>query len=165
MVSTSLTAQCISDDCGDIFADWAILNEEVAICEGVTFEVENQTLFPDIDFYVWDWGNGERDTVYQVSNHFYTYEFTDDYACSSDDELIVFNISLEIYRTCDQGQSCHTQIAPVAVRLRPRANFRAPEVICTGEVAQMINETCGDGDFLWIFPDGSTSTEMNPQYQ
>ena len=73
-----LRAQCISDECGDIFADWALLSEQVTICEGATFEVINQTTFPDIDFYVWDWGNGERDTVYEVSNYFYTYLFEEE---------------------------------------------------------------------------------------
>jgi PKD repeat protein len=164
LATLPLAAQCISDECGDIFADWAILNESIAVCEGVTFEVENQTLFPDIDFYVWDWGNGDRDTVYEVSNYFYTYEFSDNFACSVESNLIVYNISLEIYRSCEAGQSCHTQIAPVAVRLRPRAGFRAPDVVCAGESTVLINETCGAGDYLWIFPDGTTSTDVNPQH-
>ena len=69
LASFTLSAQCISDDCGDIFADWAILNEGIAVCEVVTFEVKNQTVFHNIDFYVWDWWNGERDTCYEVSNY------------------------------------------------------------------------------------------------
>ena len=162
ILSTQLSAQCISDTCGDIFADWAILNESIAVCEGVTFEVENQTIVPNIDFYVWDWGNGERDTVYEVSNYFYTYEVGEGAACAAGGDFIVYNISLEIYRTCEAGQSCHTQIAPVAVRLKPRAHFTIPPIFCAGDSIEIVNETCGNGDFLWIFPDGSTSTDTNP---
>ncbi len=164
LVTTSAYSQCISDTCGDIFADWAILNEEIAICEGATFEVENQTIMPNIDFYVWDWGNGERDTVYEVSNYFYTYDVSDFAACGAVGDFIIYNISLEIYRSCEEGQSCHTQIAPVAVRIRPRAAFSVQPVVCADQPVSFFNETCGGGDYLWTFEDGTTSTEANPDH-
>ena len=161
---TQVSAQCITDDCGDIFADWALLSEEITVCEGATFEVANQTIMPDIDFYVWDWGNGERDTVYEVANHFYTYTFDEGTACSTDNDFIVYNISLEIYRFCEAGQSCHTQIAPVAIRLKPRASFDLPEVVCTGEEVPLLNGSCAGDEYLWVFGDGTTSTEQNPDH-
>ena len=161
---TQISAQCITDECGDIFADWAILSEEIAVCEGSTFEVANQTIMPDIDYYVWDWGNGERDTVYEVTNHFYTYTVDESTACTAGTDFIVYNISLEIYRFCEEGQSCHTQIAPVAVRLKPRASFDIPEVVCAGEELEFLNSSCAGDEFLWEFGDGTTSTEPNPDH-
>lgn len=161
---TPVLAQCITDDCGDIFADWALISQEITVCEGATFEVANQTIMPDIDFYVWDWGNGERDTVYEVSNHFYTYIVGEGADCSSDNDFIVYNISLEIYRFCEEGQSCHTQIAPVAIRLKPRADFNIPPVICAGETLAITNESCYGRDYLWVFGDGTTSTDPNPSH-
>lgn len=140
-LSFQLNAQCITDECGDIFADWALLSEEITVCEGATFEVINQTIMPDIDFYVWDWGNGERDTVYEVSNYFYTYLFEEGAACSSGNDFVVYNISLEIYRFCEEGQSCHTQIAPVAIRFKPRANFGVPPIVCAGDSIMLTNES------------------------
>lgn len=162
--STSLQAQCISDDCGDIFADWALLSEETTVCEGATFEVANQTLMSDIDFYVWDWGNGERDTVFEVANHFYTYLFDEATACATGDDFIVYNISLEIYRFCDEGQSCHTQIAPVAVRFKPRANFGVPPIVCAGDTTSISDMSCNTDEYLWLFSDGTTSTDPNPDH-
>ena len=162
--SQQLTAQCITDECGDIFADWALLSEEITVCEGATFEVINQTTMPDIDFYVWDWGNGDRDTVYEVSNYFYTYLFDEATACSAGNDFIVYNISLEIYRFCEEGQSCHTQIAPVAIRFKPRANFGVPPIVCAGDTIALSNESCNGDEFLWVFGDGSTSTEANPEH-
>jgi PKD repeat protein len=159
-----LQAQCISDDCGDVFADWALLSEETTVCEGATFEVANQTLMPDIDFYVWDWGNGERDTVYEVANHFYTYFFEETTACAAGNDFIVYNISLEIYRTCDEGQSCHTQIAPVAVRFKPRANFGIPPIVCAGDTIPLSDMSCNADEYRWLFSDGSTSTDPNPNH-
>ncbi len=161
---TQVSAQCITDECGDIFADWALLSEQIAVCEGATFEVANQTIIPNIDFYVWDWGNGERDTVYEVANHFYTYTVDEDAACAANNGFIVYNISLEIYRFCDEGQSCHTQIAPVAVRLKPRAAFNIPEVICAGDPLIITNGSCAGDDFFWDFGDGTTSTEQDPDH-
>lgn len=162
--ATVISAQCITDECGDIFADWALASEEITVCEGATFEVINQTIMPDIDFYVWDWGNGERDTVYEVSNYFYTYLFDEATACSAGNDFVVYNISLEIYRFCDEGQSCHTQIAPVAIRFKPRANFGAPPVVCAGEPIELTNGSCNGDEFLWDFGDGNTSTDANPDH-
>eukprot|EP00903_Cladosiphon_okamuranus_P000531 g529.t1 len=119
---------------------------------------------PDIDFYVWDWGNGDRDTVYEVSNYFYTYLFDEATACSAGNDFIVYNISLEIYRFCEEGQSCHTQIAPVAIRFKPRANFGVPPIVCAGDTVALSNESCNGDEFLWVFGDGSTSTEANPEH-
>ncbi|MEL7250512.1 MAG: PKD domain-containing protein [Bacteroidota bacterium] len=161
---TQVSAQCITDDCGDIFADWALLSEEITVCEGATFEVANQTIMPDIDFYVWDWGNGDRDTVFEVANHFYTYTVDEGTACSANNNFIVYNISLEIYRFCEEGQSCHTQIAPVAIRLKPRASFDLPEVVCAGDVVPVLNGSCAGDEYLWIFGDGTTSTEQDPEH-
>ncbi|WP_020537319.1 PKD domain-containing protein [Lewinella cohaerens] len=160
----TLNAQCITDECGDIFADWALLSEEITVCEGATFEVINQTIMPDIDFYVWDWGNGDRDTVYEVSNYFYTYLFDEGTACSSGNDFVVYNISLEIYRFCEEGQSCHTQIAPVAIRFKPRANFSAPPIVCAGDSIALTNSSCHGDEFLWLFGDGTTSTDPNPDH-
>lgn len=163
-LSLSLNAQCITDECGDIFADWALLSEEITVCEGATFEVINQTIMPDIDFYVWDWGNGDRDTVYEVSNYFYTYLFDEGTACSSGNSFVVYNISLEIYRFCAEGQSCHTQIAPVAIRFKPRANFSAPPIVCAGDSITLTNGSCHGTEYLWSFGDGTTSTDPNPDH-
>ncbi len=162
--ANNLIAQCITDECGDIFADWALASQEITVCEGATFEVINQTVMPDIDFYVWDWGNGERDTVFEVSNFFYTYLFEDGAACAADNDFIVYNISLEIYRFCDEGQSCHTQIAPVAIRFAPRASFLAPTIVCADEPVELVNGSCNGDEFLWVFGDGTTSTEENPEH-
>lgn len=160
--ASQLGAQCISDACGDIFADFAILSQSTTICEGVTFEVENQTTYSDIDYYVWDWGNGDRDTVFEVGNQFYTYYISDDEACASTSGFVIYNISLEIFRNCENGQSCHSQTSPVAVRITPRAGFNLPVTVCADQPITIQNETCGTGRYEWLFPDGSTSTDSDP---
>ncbi|MCB0636955.1 MAG: PKD domain-containing protein [Lewinella sp.] len=164
LLGSTLSAQCINDQCGDIFADWALLSEETTVCEGATFEVANQTLTPGIDFYVWDWGNGDRDTVYEVANYFYTYLFDEATACATSNEFIIYSISLEIYRYCDEGMSCHTQIAPVAIRFKPRASFSLPAILCAGDTVPATNLSCNADTYEWIFSDGTTSDEMHPQH-
>jgi gliding motility-associated-like protein len=74
----------------------------------------------------------------------YTVTVTDANGCSDDDDVTVFLNDV------------------------PEASFTVdPNVIsatCNGIVTNLINTSSNATSYLWLFPDGSTSTDVNPQY-
>ncbi len=155
--------QCIDDDCGDVSASFELVDSTV-VCEGVQFEVNNNTPSSDIDFFVWNWGDGQIDTTTTTANLFHTYNFPDSVACDFSDECETFVIMLEIFRTCPEGQSCHFISSGVNVCFDPRARFLSDQTVCIDEDINFQNNSCHGADYLWDFGNGDTSTEEVPDY-
>lgn len=118
----------------------------------------------DIDYYVWDWGNGECDMVYEVMNYFYMYIVDESMVCMVGIDFIVYNISFEIYCFCEEGQSCYIQIVLVVVCFKLCVSFDILEVVCVGEEFEFFNSSCAGDEFFWEFGDGIIFIELNFDY-
>ncbi|MEM6965308.1 MAG: PKD domain-containing protein [Bacteroidota bacterium] len=166
-ISLLMSAQdcSLSTDCGDVIADWGLANNVTFVCEGEPFEVSvnPNTTMSDINEIVWIWGDGQTDTVSDFSNQSHTYIIDDAEACTGSQK--VFSITMEIFRFCSAGSSCHFQTAPVAVRFKPRASFDYEPVICLGNVVEFESTTCNGDSFSWNFGDNITSTEEDPSHE
>ena len=157
----------LSTQCGDIIADWGLANNVTFVCEGAPFEVKVNpgTTMNDIDEIIWLWGDGQTDTVADFSNQTHIYTIDDDEACEGPAQKI-YEITLEIYRYCADGTSCHYQRAPVAVKFKPRAFFEFPGVVCVGEQVEFQNTSCNGDSFSWNFGDGSLlSSDESPLHE
>ncbi len=166
ILKISIAQECtLSTECGDVIADWGLANNVTFVCEGEPFEVlvNPGTTMDDIDEIVWTWDDGQTDTVSDFSNQSHTYIIDDMTACDGSQE--VYSITMEIFRFCADGSSCHFQTAPVAVKFKPRAFFDYEQVICLGNTVDFENTSCNGDTFLWNFGDGTTSTEENPSHE
>lgn len=156
-----LWGQCISDDCGDIVARFILDGDQTVVCEGTAFTVKNLTTDPDIDYYIWNWGDGTRDTVFTTADQTHTYYGNDFAACASSG-FRIFDISLEIYRTCSNGRtSCHFTRTGVLVKYKPRVEFVQQDV-CQGEEVGWTVDICHADSVHWDFGDGTYSDQRNP---
>ena len=79
--NTTLTAQCTGNQ--RIDAAYSILGND--ICEGGEITVANFTneFGHSNVFYVWDWGDGTVDTVFNQSDVTHIYNFPEEDACSA----------------------------------------------------------------------------------
>lgn len=147
-------------ECGQITADMNV-NEITTVCEGLPIEVFNDS-GSAFTFFVWDWGDGIRDTVNSTASQLHTYEVTDADACATSGEN--YDIKLEIHLECPEGLSYHSNSSPVYVIHKPRARIDADDTGCQNEPIDFDNDSCNGDTFLWNFGNGDTSTEENPSY-
>ncbi len=160
-MANTVWGQCISDDCGDIVAKFILSGNQTVVCEGTPFTVENLTSENNIDYYIFDWGDGTRDTVQTTDNQSHTYKESDEEACLTGSTY--YEITLEIYRSCGTEQSCHFQRTGVLVKYRPRVEF-VPTAVCQGEETGFNVEICNADSVHWDFGDGTTSSEASPRH-
>ena len=153
----------LSVECGDVIADWGLANNVTYVCEGLPFEVQvnPNTTMTDIDEIVWIWGDGEITSSSSFSNQSHLYLVDNMLACSNASQE-VFEITMEIYRNCATGTSCHYQTSPVAVRFKPRAYFNVEQEVCEDTDINFENTSCNGDEFMWNFGDGNNSTDENP---
>ena len=123
-------------------------------------------------FYVWDWGDGMKDTVQDQSTPVHQYSERGD-ICSQSNDGQAYTLTLTIVNrraTCP-GHQAQTTIYAYA---RPRADFVAPDEICIDNpVAYFTNKTCPrttpNTTFEWDFGDPTstddTSLEDNPNHR
>jgi gliding motility-associated-like protein len=123
-------------------------------------------------FYIWDWGDGMKDTVQDQATPVHRYRERGD-LCSQSNDGQAYTLTLTIVNrraTCP-GHQAQTTIYAYA---RPRADFFAPAEICIDNpVAYFTNATCPrttpNTTFSWDFGDptsnDNTSTELNPQHR
>ena len=156
----------LSTQCGDIIADWGLANNVTFVCEGAPFEVQvnSGTTMNGIDEIIWLWDDGLTDTVNNFSNQTHVYTIDDMDACSGAPQKI-YEITMEIYRFCADGTSCHYQTSPVAVKFKPRAFFEFEPVVCVGDQVEFQNTSCNADSFSWNFGDGFSSTDENPVHE
>lgn len=160
-MASTIWGQCISDDCGDIVAKFVLNSQQTVVCEGTPFSVRNLTDESDIDFYVFDWGDGTRDTVTNTASLTHSYKESDEDACLTG--ATYYEITLEIQRTCGTEKSCHFQRTGVLVKYVPRVKF-VPGIACAGEETNFSVEICNADSVHWSFGDGNTSSDPSPQH-
>ena len=109
-------------------ADMVLANTD--ICEGDTIWAANNTDTTNIDFFVWDWGDGSTlDTFYTADSAYHIYNFSDVEACQITQGGVQYDVTLYAYNRCFQ----HTNASPITVTARPRLNATAPQIVCEFE--------------------------------
>lgn len=159
-----LWSQC---DGSRMDANYELLTND--ICEGEVIPVANTTdEAGNMDvIYIWDWGDGTKDTMYNRSDTTHVYLFQDQSVCSAPGGEASVSLRLDaIVPECPQFN--HFVIKPIFIKLRPEASFNAPEFLCTPDLTvDFQNRSCSpdpDATYRWEFGDGTTSTEENPSH-
>jgi gliding motility-associated-like protein len=123
-------------------------------------------------FYVWDWGDGSRDTVQDRTTPTHRYRERGDLCNQSNQGQ---SYSLNLYMINRRG-GCfgHQAQTTVFAYARPRADFDAPAEVCIDNpTAQFTNKTCPrttpNTTYAWNFGDptsnSNTSTDESPQHR
>lgn len=123
-------------------------------------------------YYVWDWGDGMKDTVQDQTTPVHQYRERGDLCAQSNDgQAYTLTLTIVNRRIGCPGHQAQTTIYAYA---KPRADFNAPPEICIDNpVATFTNTTCPrttpNTTFSWDFGDPlsntNTTTEENPQHR
>ncbi len=166
--SNYLSAQC---EGARMDANYELLTND--ICEGELIPVTNTTdQAGNMNvIYIWDWGDGTKDTLYERKDTTHIYIFQDQDVCSTPGGEASVSLRLDaIVPDCPQLN--HFVIKPIFIKLRPEAQFTAPEFLCTPELTvDFANQSCSpdpDATYLWDFGDPASgmnsSTEFEPSH-
>ncbi len=142
------------------------------ICEGIEIVVRNtsQLFGNDNTFFIWDWGDGVKDTTYDLSSVRHTYFFTNQNVC--EEGLAISELRLDA-RVPGCAQYNHFVIKPVYVFLKPVAKFDTKPLLCAPDLTAMFdNQSCTADTgavFSWNFGDpasgaANTSNELEPMH-
>ncbi len=169
-IAHNANAQCLGTQRVD--AGYELVNNDV--CEGFEITVRNTSDNNGNSnvIYIWDWGDGQKDTLGAAIEANHTYNFTDLDACSADGGLAIAELRLDaIVPGCPQFN--HFVIKPIFVFLRPVAQFEAPAQLCLPETSIDFKNTSCTADtsatYRWDFGDpasgaANTSTEFEPTH-
>lgn len=123
-------------------------------------------------YYVWDWGDGMKDTVQDQTTPVHQYRERGDLCAQSNDgQAYTLTLTIVNRRVGCPGHQAQTTIYAYA---RPRADFNAPPEICIDNpIAYFTNTTCPrttpNTTFTWNFGDplstDNTSTNESPQHR
>lgn len=152
-------------------ANYELLSND--ICEGEVIPVTNATdEAGNMNvIYIWDWGDGTKDTMYNKADTTHIYLFQDQSVCSTPGGEASVSLRLDaIVPECPQLS--HFVIKPIFIKLRPEASFNAPEFLCTPDLTvDFQNGSCSpdpDATYRWDFDDPAsgmnTSTERDPSH-
>ncbi|MFZ1704212.1 MAG: PKD domain-containing protein [Saprospiraceae bacterium] len=155
---------CSEDDCGVVVSSFKLVSDSIVVCDGYEFEVQNNSTGTNIDYFIWDWGDGTRDSVNTTANQKHTYYISDQIVC--DKRKSVFEICLLVAKNCGSNSSCHSNSSPVTVIHRPVAHFNFANSVCVDRNVNFTNQSCNANEnlsdaYLWTFHDGTTSTSKN----
>lgn len=171
LIASSVKAQnCLGTQRVD--AGYELVNNDV--CEG--FEITVRNTSDDNGntnvIYIWDWGDGQKDTLDAAVEANHTYSFTDLDACSADGGLAIAELRLSaVVPGCPQFN--HFVIKPIFVFLKPVAQFEAPMMLCLPETMVDFKNTSCTADtgatYRWDFGDpasgaANTSNEFEPSH-
>ena len=156
---------CLEDACGDIIASFKLDGDQTVVCDGSEFSVINNSVIPDVSYYIWDWGDGTRDSVTTTAKQKHTYNIPIDKVCQK--EKTTFTICLLAVKKCGTTYSCHSNQSPIAIVHRPIAKFEYQNTVCKGKPVAFTDKSCNVKSSLadaytWIFHDGTTSSQKNP---
>ncbi len=96
------------------------------ICEGETIYIANNTDTTNVLYYVMDWGDGSRDTVYNTDTLSHVYNFSDAFVCTISQGGQPYDLTLYAVNACFE----HTNSSPITVTATPRLDFSAPNIVC-----------------------------------
>lgn len=114
-------------------------------CAPLTVNFTNQT--PGTNTYSWDFGNG---TWSQQTNPTCTYQ-------------AAFNYAVRLYAVNSYGCTSMQLIPNAVVVSSPLASFTSSDTSgCPPHQVNFYNSSVGATSYLWLFGDGSTSTQANP---
>ncbi len=135
------------------------------ICEGETVELINNTDGSVVEYYLWDWGDGNFDEVRDNSTPLHSYDLSPFGTCNSDQSS--FTVTVNAYNSCD-SRNMHFGAVPVFVSPTVVAAIGlADTIVCSGESVSFQNLTCPEDNvlqFSWDFGDGNTSTDFEPTH-
>ncbi len=171
LFSSIAFSQCIGTNRLD--ANFTLENND--ICEGGLVAVQNNTDEVNHEgiIYVWNWGDGAVDTVFNQDNVSHVYNFPDGDACSVEGGFEVVELRLDaILPNCPQFS--HFVVKPVFVYYNPVAEFAAESsYICLPELSTSFeNITCtadSNAVYTWNFDDPASgsrnfSNEFEPTH-
>jgi gliding motility-associated-like protein len=142
------------------------------VCEGIEITAKNtsQEFGNTNAFYVWDWGDGTKDTTLDLTNVKHTYFFPEQTAC--DQGIKVPDLKLEaVVPGCPLFG--HRVTKPVYVYLKPIAKFDTKALLCAPDTVAMFKNLSCTADtgavYAWDFGDpasgaANTSTEFEPKH-
>jgi PKD repeat protein len=133
-------------------ASYAIVDNLTEICEGQAIQVDNKcdeyNTPSCIDYMIWDWGDGIKDTVSDFNNKFHTYNYPPfNGTCAISDDQKFKDIKLSV--VYHNGKK-HYEIAPVKVNPKPHALFSIPTPICIDHpTVSFSNNSCYADSYMW----------------
>ncbi len=154
----------------EIIASFSLNNDKTFICDGEEFTVKNNSNIPGISYYIWDWGDGKRDSVTDNSNQKHTYRLSKLPNCIGEDKEKSLEICLLAIKKCQGNKfACHNNTSPVTVIRQPIPNFIFTQEICKGSSVAFINASCYVDDnlpdpYLWKFHDGSMDNQVDSKF-
>lgn len=159
------TCPCNQNECGDIIASFKLGTDLTVVCDGYEFLVLNNSTITDVSYFIWDWGDGSRDSVTTTAAQKHIYNITDDQVCKR--KQSVFEICLLAVKNCGSDFSCHSNRSPVTVIHRAEAKFEYSNSVCIDKKVNFIDKSCNVDETLsehhhWTFHDGTTSILKNP---
>lgn len=169
IVAQTCQEPIILDGCGELTAVGGLAPGSPTIfCEGQEVIFVNNS--EGIDSTIYCWGDGEFTKVAGAQHVSHVYDFPED-TCIINNRLINLNITMIVIKHCGDGRtSSHSITTPVAIRVKPKADFDLSSPFCIGEDIALINTSCPNDNnpsYLWTFEHGvtgdiTTSTNVQP---
>lgn len=146
--------------------------EQNDVCEGIEIVVRNtsQAFDNTNTFYIWDWGDGTKDTTFDLNSVRHTYRFTDQNVCEEGLKISELRLDAKV-PNCTQYN--HFVIKPVYIYLKPIAQFQTEPMLCAPDITAMFKNTSCTADtgttYSWNFGDpasgaANTSSEFEPTH-
>ncbi len=128
-------------------------------CSPFRVTLSNTSIANENSIYYWDFGNGNRDTVYDRRSVEYTYFVAN--------EPDTFDLKLIVVNPCGaDSQITRVRVAPNTIR--PLININAQDLFgCIPHTVQFQNSSLGATEYNWDFGDGSsliTRDTLNPVF-
>jgi PKD repeat protein len=171
---TGMATPYLFGQCNDPVASFSILGNLTSICEGETIVCDNRCDETNpvacVSYMVWDWGDGQRDTVMNFNDRSHVYTYSDNLVCNGSIPINGKLYPIRLYVIYTNGTD-HYNESPVRVRPKPRAGFSVKDTLCEDNlVINPIDFSCAAETFSWTVktqPGGTvigTSTLENPSF-
>ena len=164
-----MTAQCLGDT--RIDARYQLKNND--ICEGEVIQMANvsEENGNTNAIYIWNWGDGQIDTILEFQDASHVYNFSDLDICNirTGEKKVELRLDAKV-DGCEEVE--HFVLKPIYIKLKPRANFDAPETVCAPDLEVAFQDgSCSAYDnvsYAWNFGDAqsnqNTSNIANPNH-
>ncbi len=150
---------CFADDCGPVNVGFNPPSGGVSFCEDALVPLEN-TSTTDFTYYVIDWSDGTKDTVYNKATLYHQYHRPDSLLCMGNIPLQVCFIG--VLECGGTNTSCAWGSYGFLLKVRPKAILNLLPQYCITSPVAMNESSCNATGYLWKFGDGNTSTLLDP---